>query len=91
MSKSKLLIALTAGLLASSAVLAQSNSSQGAMTPNTATSSDDSSMAASAPMKKSHKMKHTSKMSSTGNNAAKTKTPDVTTAASAATENGQGQ
>lgn len=91
MNKSKLLIALTAGLFASTAVFAQANSSQGAMTPNTATSDDSSSMAAPATTKK-HKMKKmSSNMSSTGNNAAKTKTPDVTTGASAATENGQGQ
>jgi hypothetical protein len=42
-------------------------------------------------MKKSHMKKHSSMKSSTGASANTSKTPAVTTGASAATENGQGQ
>ncbi len=90
MTKSKLLIALTAGLFASTAVFAQSNASQGAMTPNTATSGDMSTAAPAATPKK-HRMRRTGSKGSTGINSTKTKTPDVTTSASPGAENGQGQ
>ena len=94
MTKNTLLIAVAAGLFATTGAYAQTsngNSSNAASMPTASPmQSADTSDGASAPMKKQHKMrKHTNKQSSTGESANPSKTPAVETGASAATDNGQ--
>jgi len=80
MIRNTLLIAVTAGLFATGAFAQTSNGT-----------SPDTADGASMPMKKHSMKKHSSMKSSTGMSANTSKTPAVTTGASAATENGQGQ
>lgn len=84
MTSSTLLIAVAAGLFATSGAYAQTSNGYSSTAP--AMQGADSSDAASAPMKK---RKHANKQSSTGQSANPSKTPAVETGASAATENGQ--
>ena len=93
MTRNTLLIAVAAGLFATAGAYAQTsngNSSNAASMPTASPmQSADTSDAASAPMKKHHKMrKPANKQSSTGQSANPSKTPAVETGASAATENG---
>ena len=88
MTKNTLLIAVAAGLFATTGAYAQTSNGDSSTAP--AMQSADTSDAASAPMKKHHKMrKPANKQSSTGQSANPSKTPAVETGASAATENGQ--
>ncbi|WP_158936072.1 hypothetical protein [Burkholderia sp. S171] len=94
MNKNTLLIAVAAGLFATTGAYAQTssgNSSNGASMPTASPmQSTDMADGASAPMKKHHKMrKPANKQSSTGQSANPSRTPAVETGASAATENGQ--
>ena len=93
MSKNTLLIALTAGLFATTGAFAQTpsgNSSNAESMPTASPmQSTDAADGASAPMKKHHMRKHGSNKSSAGASANPSKTPAVETGASAATENGQ--
>ncbi|KQR85423.1 hypothetical protein ASG35_26895 [Burkholderia sp. Leaf177] len=86
MTKNTLLIALTAGLLATGSAFAQT-SSDNSMAGSTAAPMDG----ASAPMKKHRMQRHGTNKSSNGLSANKSKTPAVETGASAAVENGQGK
>jgi len=93
MTRNTLLIAVAAGLFATTGAYAQTSNgnSSGAASMPTASpmQSADTSDGASAPMKKHKMRKHTNKQSSTGQSANPSKTPAVETGASAATENGQ--
>lgn len=86
MTKNSLLIALTAGLLATGSAFAQTASDN-----SSAGTSAEPMDGASAPMKKHRVQRHGTNKSSNGLSASKTKTPAVETGASAAVENGQGK
>jgi hypothetical protein len=89
MSDNKLLIALVSGLFAAGAFAQTSNGvSSNAESAPTASPMQGTD-AASAPMAKKSKKKHTSKGSSTGESASSHKTPADTAGASAAEVNGQ--
>ncbi|HEV7834032.1 MAG TPA: hypothetical protein VGP09_11720 [Caballeronia sp.] len=87
MTRNTLLIAVAAGLFASSGAYAQTSNGDSPTAP--AMQGADSSDAASAPVKKHRMRKPSNKQSSTGQSANPSRTPAVETGASAATENGQ--